>query len=341
MSTWGDEIYLSADSDGVFVEHSLLSLEGQSQAHLNFLSSVGPSYCYGKLTGRQVLISDEAHRIIIGKFPRASFLVCQYFRPINLGNLTIELLPSGACPGSSFLRIEKRNDSLLFASHWSRKVSASLRKAVYKKANTLLISLQADPATILSTTSRRETERFLEFARKIYQAGETVVAVVDAFGEAQDLASRLYEEGLPVYYDAKLLALMKIIHDSVAPAYAPGWLKSTRGRPLEGTSKGVVLVSKQHLLSRPARSLPSGIWVWIGPDLEAHQHSPALGKLSFSDVFYVQTAPDMAEIYELVTEVTPSQVLVYGEGAEKCAHHLHGKGVRAEVFSPPKIDTLF
>lgn len=340
-ASWGDEIYLSADSDGVFVEHSLLSLEGESATHLNFLSSVGPAYCYGKLPGRQILISDEAHRIVAGKFPKASFLVCQYFRPINLGNLTLELLPSGACPGASFLRIEKKNDSLLFASHWSRKVSASLRKAVFKKANTLLIKLQNDPATVLATNARRETERFLEFAQKIFHAGETLVAVVDSFGEAQDLASRLYEEGLPVFYDAKLATLMKLIHDSVAPAYAPAWLKGIRSKLPEGNTRGVVFVSKQHLVSRTTRSLPSGIWVWMGSDFEQYQHTPAVSKLSFSDIFYVQTAPDMAEIFELVTEVSPSQVLVYGDGAQKCAHHLHGKGVRAEVFAPPKVDTLF
>lgn len=341
QSNWGDEIYLNADTDGVFVEHSLLNLEGDSAESLVFISGVGASYLSGELTAKQVILSDEAHRVLVGKFSKTSFLVCQYFRPITIGNLTLELLPSGASHGSSFLRIEKKNDSLFFASQWSRKISGSIRRAVYKKAKTLLLKLHVDPTTVLATNSRRETERLIEFAQKITHAGETVVAVVDSFGEAQNLAGRLYEEGLNVAFEPKLLSIMKIIYESMPPAYAPAWLKNLRGTQTKSVGAQVILVSKQHLVAKSTKSLPQGIWVWIGPDYPDHSFAPTISQLNFSDTFFIQSAPDLAEIFELVGEVSPSQILVYGQGAEQCVHQMHARGLRAEVFAPPKIATLF
>lgn len=340
-ANWGDEIYLSADSEGVFVEHSLLNLEGESASHLEFISSIGPAFLRGKLNARQVLLSDEAHRVLVSKFPKTSFLVCQYFRPINIGNLSIELLPSGDSHGSTFLRIEKKEDSLLYASYWSRKISSSIRKASYKKAKTLLLKLHVDPTTVLATNSRRETERFIEFSQKITQAGESVVAVVDSFGEAQNIAGRLYEEGLSVAFDAKLLAIMKLISESMPPAYAPAWLKNLPQASNKVRGAQVILVSKQHLLAKSTRALPQGIWVWVGTDFTDHSFSPTISQLNFSDTFYIQSSPDLAEIYELIQDVSPTQILVFGEGAQHCVQHMHAKGLRAEVFAPPKIATLF
>lgn len=341
-SSEGDEIYLSSDNGGVLLEHTILTLEGgAAPSHVNFLSSAGPAYISGKLAGKQLLVSDEAYRILAPRFPKASFLPCQYFRPIVLGNIQVELLPSGESPGSSFLRVEKRQDSVFYASFWSRQATSAVRKAVFKEAKTLLLRLQSDPLHIFSTNSRRESERLLEFAQKIQRAGETLVAIVDAFGDAQILASRLNEIKLPVCYEPKLYQVMKIIHDSMPPAQVPPWLRSLKKYSQDCDTPGIVLVSKQHLFLQRPRKLPKGIWVWIGLDTDHQHRNPWLTNITFADAFAIQNDPDMAEIFELVAEVKPRQVLIFGEGASTCVHHLARQGIPAEFFAPPKLETLF
>ena len=144
MFTACNEIMLNHEDGDITIEHAILALDAQTSGHINFLSSVGPSYCGGKMSGKQILVSHEAHRILAQKFPKAAFLPCSYFRPIVLGNLQVELIPSGHSPGSSFLRVEKKNDSLLYAAHWSKRTSSTLRRAAFRQAETLLLKLQSD-----------------------------------------------------------------------------------------------------------------------------------------------------------------------------------------------------
>lgn len=342
MRAFNDDIYLCNDGGDVLVEHSILNLEGESPLHLNFISSAAPVYGQKKLHGKQLLVSEECYRILVKRFPKAPFLVCQYFRPITLGHVTVELLPSGRCPGSSFLRIEKRGESIFYASHWSRRASTAVRKAAFKKANTLLLKLQADPLNIMATNSKRETDRFLEYAEKITGAGESLVAVVDAFGEAQDLACRLFESRIRVSCDPKTYGLMKTINECLPPMNSPSWFNSLRkATPGPAPMPGVILVSKEYLLHQRMKVLPKGIWVWIGLDKPALAPVPWLSHISFGDTFLIQNSPDIAEISDLIREVSPQHILMFGEGAKNCVHHFVKQGMHAELFAPPKVETLF
>ncbi len=341
MKTTSDDIYLSNENGGVLVEHSVLSLEAQSSECTNFISSAGPAYISGKLFGKQVLVSDESYRLLSPRFPKTAFLPCQYFRPIVLGNIQLELLPSGESPGASFLRIQKKDDSLFYASHWSRQNSAALRRSVFKTSKTLMVRLHKDPNAVFSVTARRETERFLDFSRKIINASENLVAVVNTFGEAQNLSYHLDNLKIPYSFDSKLHAVMKSFQETLPAAQCPSWLKEVNRYNAESPSPSVILVSKQHLLQSRPKSLPDGIWVWIGLDSEEQLRHPWLSCIAFTDTFLLQDNPDITDLLDMIKEVNPQQILLFGEGAQNCATVLARQGLHAECFSPPRLQTLF
>lgn len=359
MLTAFDEILINHDDGDITIEHAILALDAQTSGHINFISSVGPAYCSGKLAGKQILVSHEAHRILAQKFPKAAFLPCSYFRPIVLGHLQVELIPSGESPGSSFLRVEKKHDSLLYASHWSNRPTSMLRRAAFRQADTLLLKLQSDPSAILATSVRRELERLAEFCSKLLRAGERVVIVADACGAAHHIVGVLTEQRIPVSPDKHLAALFSVetespsgvaiasLNNSNSTASSSGgarWNQGARTQWVENpaTQPCVVLLSKEHLLARRHRTLPQGIWVWTGlSDHHAAAHCPWLAHLSFADQFSLHFAPDLSEIESLISEVRPKQVLVCGEGAQTCVHHLTRRGIDAQVFAPPRLETLF
>ncbi len=341
MRTSGEEIQLSSENGTVAVEHTVLTLDAEASSLVNFLSSPGPAYLRGKVAGKQVLLSDEAFRILVARFPQTPFLPCQYFRPIVLGNLSIELLPSGEGPGSSFLRLQKHQDSVFFASYWSKQSSSAFRKAVFKASHTLLLKLNANPFLVPGPSARKETERLLEFAQKIVRAQENLVVATDSFGEAQHLANRFHAAGLAVACDARLLRIMKTLEASMPPTEVPAWLRAVRKYSQAHELPAVVLVSKEQLLAHRPRSLPQGVWVWLGSEPPRGFHQPWMAGLTFVEAFGIQNAPDPAEIHGLVSEVRPQQVLVYGEGAPQVVQWMAGKGVPAELFAPPRLQTLF
>lgn len=350
-----DEILLNHDDGDITVEHAILSLDGKNQSHINFLSSAIPTLFSGKTGGKQLLVSHEAHRILAGKLPKAAFLPCSYFRPIVIGNLQVELLPSGQSPGSSFLRIEKKNDSLLYASNWSNRPTSLLRRAAFRPATTLLLQLHADPSALFATSVRREMERLGEFCSKLIRAGERVVVVADAAGTAHHIAALLTELRLPVAIDKHLQILMEADNEPQTAIATPHFASSLSGSSSTSWNHGaktmwvdvnsnqpcVLLLAKEYLTTRKQRSLPQGIWVWTGLDLHAHSRCTWLNHLNFSEHFALQFSPDLSEIEELTRETCPKQVLVCGEGAQTCVHHLTRRGIDAQVFAPPRLETLF
>jgi len=340
MRPSGEEIHLSSENGIVTLEHSVLTLDAESSTSVNFVSSAGPAYLCGKIAGRQVLLSDEAYRILVARLPQTPFLPCQFFRPIVLGNLSIELLPSGESPGSSFLRVSKHADSIFYASYWSRRSSTAFRKAVFKASQCLLLKLHSNPFTSGGANSRKETERLLEFAQKIVRAQENLVVAVGSFGEAQHLASRFQTVAIPVSCDARLFRIMKTLEASMPPTEVPAWLRGIRKHGANDLGPSVVLVSKEQLLLQRPRALPQGVWVWLG-EAPLGFRQPWMAGLTFVDAFGVHDLPDSAEIQALVSEVRPSQMLVYGEGAAQVVQWLAGRGVPAELFAPPRVQTLF
>lgn len=341
VRTSGEEIQLSSDNGVVALEHSVLTLDAEHSSLVNFISSPGPAYLSGKLSGKQILLSDEAYRILLARFPQTPFLPCQYFRPIVLGNLSIELLPSGESPGSSFLRVQKGQDSLFFASYWSKQSSSAFRKAVFKRSQMLLLKLHANPFQVPGTSARKEVDRLLELAQKILRAQENLVIATDSFGEAQHLASRLHAAALPTACEPRLHSIMKTLGDSMPPTEVPSWLRNLRKHSAQSSEPCVVLVSKEPLLAQRPRSLPKGVWAWLGNELPQGFQQPWMSGLTFVDAFAIHNAPDTAEIQTLVSEVRPSQMLVYGEGAPQVVQWLAGRGVPAELFAPPRLQTLF
>lgn len=349
-----DEISLSHEDGDITIEHSVLSLDAKQHGRINFLSNAAETFFSGKTGGTQLLVSPEAHRIIAGKMSKAVFLPCTYFRPIVIGNLRVELLPSGHGPGSSFLRVEKKGDSLLYASHWSNRASPLLRKAAPKTANTLLIKLHNDPATLFATTVRREIERFTEFCMKLTRAGEKVIVVVDSWGSAHHLVAALTELRIPVGIDKYLQTLFNVeheIHNHTAELldHTPvndtplRWTQGAKTQWVDVNSSQpcVALISKEGMLSRRQRHLPQGIWIWTGLDQPRFMQSTPVSQITFTEQFSIQFFPDLNEIEDLVKETSPKQVLVCGDGAQTCVHHLTRKGIDAQVFAPPRLETLF
>ncbi|MFZ9521820.1 MAG: hypothetical protein ACO3A4_15225 [Silvanigrellaceae bacterium] len=358
MFTACNEIMLNHEDGDITIEHAILALDAQVSGHINFISGVGPSYCGGKISGKQILVSHEAHRILAQKFPKAAFLPCSYFRPIVLGNLQVELIPSGHSPGSSFLRVEKKGDSLLYASHWSKRTSPTLRRAAFRQADTLLLKLQSDPAALFATSVRRELDRLSEFCAKLLRAGERVVLVTDACGAAHHILGVLTEQRIPICPDKHLQALFQaesefpnfsiataVPHGSAPrPAENARWNNGASTQWVDNPAQQpcVIMVSKEHLLARRQRSLPQGIWIWTGlHDQFNASQCPWLAHVNFADQFTTHFAPDLSEIDDLVQEVRPKQVLICGEGAQTCVHHLTRRGIDAQVFAPPRLETLF
>ena len=229
-----------------------------------------------------------------------------------------------------------------------------LRRAAFRPANTLLLKLHKDPSALFATSVRRELERLGEFCGKLLRAGERVIVVADSASTAHHIVGLLTELRLPVALDKHLQTLMETeseLQPGIAAIQVGNNNQTTTSRWNQGArtqwvdpqsfQPAVLLLSKDHLLARRQRTLPQGIWVWTGLDVHLINQCAWLAHLTFAEQFAIQFAPDLSEIEDLVRESQPRHVLVCGEGAQTCVHHLTRRGIDAQVFAPPRLETLF
>lgn len=349
---------------GFLLEKSILSLDAPDSATFNFISSIQDLMTQaGALSNqRQTLISQEASEYLHGHVSSANILPCPYFRPISMGSLSAELLPSGAGCGAALLRIEKSGHSLLYARGWSLGDSQALRSICVKPANTLLLCPDHDPSTISHVAERRETTRFLELCQRLVEAGTVVTAVVPGFGPLLVLAQALHARGLPVKVDSWGEKILQGARRSTADDRSPSWMtaperfdrieKNTKRAGASASSpqnaSGAVLLLLRPSLKGLRRSqFPERtVWVQVGPSPEgaSSDQRPSqprwMESITYSAHFPISFLPDVIACQELASLVHPNQILLAGQGAASLAPSLVRLGHRTQVMHPFP-ETLF
>jgi hypothetical protein len=294
-----DDIGLSVSTHGLFVEGNTLCLEGVSLESLLFLSSPVLPWRTGKLSGRQVLVSDDAYEVLSKKFPKTPFLCCKYLHPITVGSLSLELLPSGEAPGSSFLLIKKAERSLMYVSRWNPEPHPSIRKAVIRPANRLLVNIENDDDHKVSPQNhvRHELERMNNFARQTLAEGKSLGLFFDPPRDLHRILTSLPEE-FPIFADQKTLEFATLCAQSPSDLHRPLRERLKQFSPLAAAhaTPAIFLVSTygQH------KKMPSATWV-LGCS-RREQRQGIVAPVNFGEHFQIAHTPSHNDILKLVSE---------------------------------------
>ncbi len=333
-------------AEGYVIESSILSLDALDQANFNFCSSAhGLFFAPGALTPRkQTLLSQEAFDFLKWRGIPGNFLPCPYFRKVSLGSLTVELLPSGMGCGSSFLRIEKGTESLFYAKEWGFHESGALRAAQIKPADTLILEVNHDLLCLSGAAERRELMRFFDTCSKITRAGEWVIAVVPSFGPTQMVLHRLHARGIPTYVDHSGYRALTALQVEMPENEAPPWVGHTRKfSPSEAQSQpGVLLLNKESLKNVKRKHLPEGVWLWLGSDAADHSYVRPqwIDNIAFSETFSTQFKPDLSDLNQLISGVSPQRIVISGLTAASLGQALRRQG-HSVIVHAPLMQTLF
>jgi hypothetical protein len=336
-----DEVGLSSSHEGVVVEASILGLEQQSNENLNFFSSCALAVETKRPHGKQVLLSNEAHRLLSWKFPKTPFLVCKYFHPLSLGNITVELLPSGESQGSSFLLIRKGDRSILYASRWSLENCAYLRSAALRKVDKVLFRFEK-PFSHATLTTRHELERLDAVVAQHFANAKSVAFVADPIRDAPRLMPLLLQWRDRVFIDENIAPYLASLAETL-PLGAriepfPVWKQSARKIPREGTI--LALFTPQGYRKRESQL--AGEFELVTTIANFNLTAPS-ETVSQAQAFQVAPQPNLADALRVMkeTEANEAFILNNGPAAAQCAQSLRSHGIRVSLLSEPQTSTLF
>ncbi len=322
-------------STGLLHVGSLLSLDATASAGLNFISSALKlgELSKSKNESGQNFASDQSLRLfeVLGKCSE-NILACQQNRPFSIGNLSLELLPSGSMLGACSLYIESNKDSVLYAPNLQPSNLKVCHKMRVKRAETLVLGCFHPEPRSSAPSRKKERERLLLSVSNSLSKGVNPIIMCNPYSTAAELTNYLSEEGVPVATHNMIFKINRIYanHGGLSGKFSFYSQKYTRQK--------AVLFPK---VDKPFRAhLPSGDLYMVDETLVSKPLPPDNFR-AVEDRFVMNNAADASELKKIIQEVDPSNIYLFGPYTKRYQKILSGVGVPTFALEPEKQELLF
>jgi hypothetical protein len=336
---------------GVRIAGASITCDGAGSAtDLVFLSSAqaaGGSRSPGRSprTGRQRWLATDVTLTLLGNAGqrhRSSALVAPFGKPFVLGDLRLELLPTGAMPGSASLLIETKRRRLLYAGAvcWEGAAFGAQPVQVQHADAVCIDATCADPS--LAVVPRAEAlAQLVRWADEVLAAGKAPVVLAPPQGVAMDAAAALGQAGMGLRghrHAVAASAAFRAVGVPVPPiarfqgALGPRevllWPPEARAASSERARERGSLLHKLHHPTF-AHVSPFSLDPEVAGLVQADAHIP------------LATLAGHAGLLDYVEATRAREVAVVGRFAESFARDLCGRGFDAYTLSPPRQMRLF
>lgn len=260
-------------------------------------------------------------------------LVTPFGRPFALGQLTLELFPSGNLLGAASLLIQHQGRRIVYSAEINPRRSLLVERLEARRCDLLVLGCRFGDRRFSFPPYEALAEGLVGFARQALARGRTPVFFCDPLGEAQELAYLLLQAGVPVRAHRLL--------------YSAGRVYQRAGTGLEGLrrhSSGGKPGSSSVLWPLRLRTSPS--LARLGPISTALVSGLAVDPrfretAGCEAAFALSSRADYSGILEYVQACKPSEVLLCGGCGPHLEEDLTALGFGVSGLVPPEQMNLF
>jgi len=279
--------------------------------------------------GRRQILTTEATLVLLGPFGerlRAQALVTPYGRPFTLGELRLELFPSGYLPGASSLLCERDGRRLVYAGPIGPGGEVRAADALCLDARF------ADPG--IAFPERPEAEASLLTTARDRTDGRAPVFLIDPLPLAPIVARILAAANVPLRAHRAIVDVLEAFK-LIGPAPVPT-VQRFAGR------LGLDEVLLWPADARAPRQGGVGAAEGRRTILVSPRPRPASGPLAgAAQPLTFPFGADFAQLARYVAASGASEVALVGAPDDALAELLRGRGVAAYRIGPPRQIDLF
>ena len=313
-----DSLKIKPTEDGLQLGNSILWFDSTKNGQLTFLSSAERSTGQN---GPQVIATEETIRILEANRKKPKALVCQYNRPVTLGKLKMELLPSGSSLGGASLHVETNNHKILYAPRLQTQKISTVRQMQLKKAEKLILGAYQPDLSLSLPSRKKEKERLLATVQNLLKTGVYPTIVCQPSSTAQELTKLLSDNEIPIAVHPAIHRINKV-YESFGSQLGHYSLFSSKH-----TRKKVKLFPTPE---NGRRKFIADDKILIVEDFAGESADKNMDSI-ISERFTISSTCEGKELKEVIQSVMPKEVYIYGPYAKRYVTELKKY---ADVVSP-------
>jgi Cft2 family RNA processing exonuclease len=312
-------------NDGIHLKGTGLWFDSKKKAGLSFISNANVD----KFTvPEKTIATPETVKFLEKKIRKSIVLSCPYYRPFTLGNLQVELVPSGHMLGSSQMVVDKGEKTLVYTGDLNLKKLPTTEVAYLKKCDVLVMKSTFGLPEYIFPTFEESIKPLTKFIEDAFSSHSTPVILVEPMGIGQDIIKALGENGFKISLHKSINNVTEIYEDFGVNFGDYERLKSDK------IEERVVIIPPDKIDSddlNKIKSKRSAIIIESGEE----EISSAKSQLKVDEVFTFSSHAGYNELLEYIEIVSPEKIYLVDRHANEFAKTLEKKGYQAIALEKP------
>lgn len=291
------EVRISSTEDGLRLNDSILSFDSCHSQNVSFISSALSPHAQ---VSSSIIASNETFAIYQAFRRKLRGLKCEFHKKIAVGQLSMELLPSGGVLGGASLYVEFPDFNLLYAPLLRSKRVLNFRSMQLRGADVLVLGAFNSLAPREALSRQEEVKRFIATIRRDVMGGRSPSVICPPVDLAPEMTVRLQSEGVGVTVHPTIARVNRVYErfGTVFSDYAYEKDAIVRFYPLSRYLQAVNRIQDKS----PIYLLKNSF-----------QESKRSARFPFADRFLLSAHSTLCEVKaKLADIVAPQKILVFG-----------------------------
>lgn len=303
---------------------TVLWMDGFPPQGLGFLSNAQVRVTPGSTK----LVTTEVTARLAG-LSRSCALISPYDRPFAVGQLDLELFPSGHLHGSASLSVRWDGGHFVYTGPINPKDGLDNEPCGVRRSGVLITESRYGHPDYVFPPAEETTERLIDRCRALLEWDETPVLLVSQpLGKPQSLAARLQAQGLPVWAHRRIVDGARRLKELGLPTGRP-----RRFKPSPDFT-GVVLWPTRSRRAPSLQRLSAAHPILVSGEAARKE---AVTKAGCEEGFVLSDHADFSSLVEYVERVSPHRVALLPGRAHPLRERLQSKKTSVEILEPTQL----
>jgi putative mRNA 3-end processing factor len=258
-------------------------------------------------------------------------LVTPYQRPFQLGQLSLELVPSGHVLGGASLLIRHEGQTIVYAGDINPRASRLADRLVARPCEVLALPCRLCQRQFVLPPAEEVERAVVRFVSDALDRRQTPVLLCSPLGEAQELADLLLKQGVKVQAHRQIHKVCQVYREA---GLGLDGVRYFRQPPPRGALLWPMELHASPTLDRLQQrrtALVSGLA--LDPRVA--------GRVGCDTTFPIASRADYQGLLEYVRACKPSRVVLVGTEVGDLQDDLRGLGLAVATTASPRQMALF